>query len=178
MWAMWAMMAMLHTTLHGCDSAAPPAVTGTVANVIIHGKPFKLDIAADETKRNRGMGGRTEAMIPDDGGMIFAFPPHMLGPMSFVMRDCPSDLDILYLDGGGRVLTMYTMKKLDPRGPDEGKEGEYNEKYEQRITKAAYPSRYTTSFVIELKPGTIKKLGVQEGEKIEFDMDTLKKIAK
>ncbi len=177
MWAMWAMMVMLHTTLHGCDNAAPP-VTGTVATVVIHGKPFKLDIAADAKTRNRGMGGRTEAMIPEDGGMIFTFPPSQWGIMSFVMRDCPSDLDILYLDGGGRVLTMYTMKKLDPRGPDEGKDEEYNEKYEERITKTAYPSRYTTSFVIELKPGTIKKLGIQEGEKVEFDMDALKKMAK
>ncbi len=178
MWAMWAMVVMLHSTLHGCDNAAPPAVNGTVANAVIHGKAFKLEIAADATKRNRGMGGRTEAMIPDDGGMIFTFPRSQWGPMSFVMRDCPSDLDILYLDGGGRVLTTYTMKALPPRGPDEGEDDTYNEAYERRITATAYPSRYSTSFVIELKPGTIQKLGIQEGEKVEFDVDALKRMAR
>jgi uncharacterized membrane protein (UPF0127 family) len=178
MWAMWAMMLMMQATLHGCDNAAPPPVVGNTANVVIHSKPFKLDIAADPTTRNRGMGGRTDAQIPEDGGMIFTFPSSQWGQMSFVMRDCPADLDILYLDGGGRVLTMYTMLKLPPRGPDEGKDGEFNEAYERRVSKTAYPSRYTSSYVIELKAGTIKKLGIQEGEKVEFDMDALKKMAK
>jgi uncharacterized membrane protein (UPF0127 family) len=178
MWSIWAMMLMLQAALHGCDSAAAPPVQGNVANVIIHGKPFKLDIRFDEAGRNRGMGGRTTESIPDDGGMIFTFPSHLWGPMQFVMRDCPSDLDILYLDGGGRVLTMYTMKALPPRKENEGKDGEYNADYETRVTATAYPSRYSCVFVIELKPGTIKKLGIQEGEKIEFDMDALKKMAR
>ncbi|HVU62702.1 MAG TPA: DUF192 domain-containing protein [Phycisphaerales bacterium] len=198
MWAVWAMMLMLHSTLHGCDSPAPPAIKGNIADVIISGKTYHLEIAADPAVRMKGLGGRTE--IADDGGMIFVFAPSEVRVMGFVMRDCPIDIDILYLDGAGRVLTTYEMKAEAARGKDEGVAGDSDlnelerklraspndealrariqgdETYEGRLKQ--YSSRFASTFVIELKAGSIKKLGVKEGDVVAFDRDGLKKLVR
>jgi uncharacterized membrane protein (UPF0127 family) len=198
MWAVWAMMLMLHSTLHGCDStAAPPAIKGNMADVVIKGKTYHLEIAADPAVRMKGLGGRTS--IPEDGGMIFVFAPDEVRVMGFVMRDCPIDIDILYLDGQGHILSFYEMKKEAPRGPDEGVAGDIDLsdiqrkarsdpemqkrldgdlKYENRLKQ--YSSRFASTYVVELKEGSIKKLGLKEGDKdkVIFDIDGLKKLTK
>lgn len=186
---------LMCSTLHlGCDQvASTPAKVETGAKVMdvkIAGQMFSLDVAADEPTRTKGLGGRTD--IPERGGMIFAFPSSRVGPMSFVMRDCPIDIDIAYLDGVGRVLTTYTMKAEPPRGANGEYEGEPGDwdinaiadpkraeaafKYEKRLKQ--YPSRYPTTFVIELRAGTIGKLGLKEGDVVEFDHAGLKRLAR
>ncbi len=181
MWLMWTISLLLSSALHGCDGpgAATPVlpVNGGKINVTIAGKMFKLDVAADDAVRYKGLGGRTS--IDDDGGMIFAFPKAAWRPMGFVMRDCPIDIDILYLDAAGRVLMTYEMKAEPPRDPakDEGAPGDINNaKYEARLKQ--YSSVYTSAFTVELKAGSIKKLGVKNGDKVIFDVEGLKQIAK
>jgi uncharacterized membrane protein (UPF0127 family) len=183
------------STLHlGCDkvASAPAAVHAgeKTMQVKIAGENFNLDVAADNPTRTKGLGSRTD--IPERGGMIFAFPASRVDRMSFVMRDCPIDIDIAYLDGVGRVLTTYTMKAEPPRGANgtyEGEPGDWDINaitdvnrakaayaYENRLKQ--YPSRYPTSFVIELRAGTIDKLKLKEGDVVEFDHAGLKKLAK
>jgi uncharacterized protein len=179
MWLVWTISLLLSSALHGCDSAATPTpvVNGGTTNVTIAGKVFKLDVAADDKVRYKGLGGRDS--IPEDGGMIFTFPRSSWQVMGFVMRDCPIDIDILYLDGSGRVLTACEMKKEPPRDPakGEGQPGELNVRpYEDRLKQ--YSSRFPCSFAVELKAGSIKKLGVKEGDKLLFDVEGLKAIAK
>ena len=182
MWLIWTISLLFSSALHGCDSQATPAalpVNGGTTNVTIKGKVFKLDVAADDAVRYKGLGGRTS--IADDGGMIFTFPRAAWRVMGFVMRDCPIDIDILYLDGSGRVLSTYEMKAEPPRDPDpakgEGKPGEQNVgPYEARLKQ--YSSRFPCTFAVELKAGSIQKLGVKEGDKLTFDVDGLKQVAK
>lgn len=165
------------SVLVGCDQADP--VSASVAPVTIGGKKFYLEVAADNATRMRGMGGRTS--VEDDGGMIFTFPPSQVRVQEFVMRDCVIDLDILYLDAVGRVLTTYTMK-ADPRKDDgsEGKDGEMGtaaaQRYEDRLKR--YSSRFPAHFVVEIKAGSIERLGVKEGDQLEFDAAALKKRAR
>ena len=177
MWMAWTVLLLLTNTLHGCDTpAAPPTLGGTTA-VTVAGKKFTVDVAADDAVRMKGMGGRTS--IAEDGGMIFVFPPSQSRIMGFVMRDCPIDIDILYLDGAGRVLSFYEMKKEKPRDDDgsEGKDGDMgNVKYEGRLKQ--YSSRFRCTFAVELRAGSIAKLGVKEGNLLTFDVDGLKRIAK
>jgi uncharacterized membrane protein (UPF0127 family) len=159
----------------GCEET--DSVNADVLPVKIAGHTFHLEVAADNTKRMKGLGGRTK--IPSEGGMIFAFTPSQTRVQSFIMRDCPVDIDILYLDGAGRVLTMYTMKWEPPRNADgsEGKEGDMdNMKYENRLKK--YPSRFPSTFVVELAGGTIQKIGVKEGDQLVFDVAGLKRRAR
>jgi uncharacterized membrane protein (UPF0127 family) len=182
MWAVWAMMLMMHSALHGCNSTpTPPPIKGKVADAVIKGKTYHLEIAADPAVRMKGLGQRDH--IDEDGGMIFVFAPSEVRVMGFIMRDCPIAIDILYLDGSGHVMTMYEMQPEPARGDkgkDEGKPGDWESKagqsYDARLKQ--YSSRFACTYAIELKDGSIKKLGVKEGDKVEFDRDGLKKLMK
>jgi uncharacterized membrane protein (UPF0127 family) len=155
--------------LRGCDD--PP--TGNIQRVKINGKSFFLEIADTEPVRMKGMGQRTH--IDDDGGMLFVFTTPKVS--SFVMRDCPIPIDIIYLDQFGKVLASYEMKPVEPRGADEGQPGEVNQKYEERLSKNGYSSRFPTQFVIELKGGTLPSLNLKDGDKIELPLAALKSRA-
>lgn len=153
----------------GCERtpAAPPGFTV----VKIDGRPFTLEIAADDAKRTLGLGGRTE--IPADGGMLFSFRRPAI--RYFVMRDCPIDIDIIFLDGAGRVTQTHAMKAEPPRGEGEGEPGDYlNVKYHSRLKQ--YSSRYSAKYAIELRGGTLEGLSVEAGDHIELDTDLLDRV--
>jgi uncharacterized membrane protein (UPF0127 family) len=170
--------------IKGCQDTAG----ANVQSVKVGGKWFHLEVAADEPTRMKGLGQRDH--IEPDGGMLFVFnnnfPRDFRDGSAFVMRDCPVDIDILYLDPNGRVVKMYAMKAEPPRGADgkdEGKVGEFGETpggkaYEDRLKK--YPSVYPFQFAIELKGGTLEQLKgkVHEGDKIDLPLDDLKRRAK
>lgn len=161
--------------MSGCDEA----VAAGTARVVIAGKSFTLEVAADNDTRYKGLSGRTH--IEDDGGMLFVFPPTQVQVAGFVMRDCPIPIDILYLDATGRVLTTHAMQPEPPRGKDEGFAGEApqvaNAKYNGRLKQ--YSSRYATGLVVELAGGMVAKLGVKEGDLVEvLDLEGLKKKAR
>jgi uncharacterized protein len=158
----------------GCEKSG-----GDVQSVKIGGKWFHLEVAATDAVRMKGLGQRDH--IDADGGMLFVFA-QAINPTNggFVMRDCPIDIDIIYLNPEGRVGSMYQMKAEPPRGPDEGKIGDFGQtpesaKYEQRLKK--YQSRYPMQFVIELKGGTLPGLSIKEGDKIDLPYADLKKRA-
>ena len=158
----------------GCEEK--DTVANGVASVKIAGKTYFLEIAANSEKRTLGLGSRTQ--IADDGGMIFVFPAGQVMVQNFVMRDCPIDIDIIYTDGVGRILATHEMKKEAPRDPEkgEGQAGEMtNKPYDDRLPR--YSSRYPSTFAIELKAGSIKALGVKEGDLTVFDYAALKKMA-
>lgn len=157
----------------GCDDK----VSAHNAKVKIAGKSFYLETAMDGEKRFRGLSERTN--IEEDGGMLFVFPNMQSNAGGFVMRDCPIPIDIIYLDHGGRVLTMHAMLPEAPRGPGEGKPGQRgsdppsaeNELYNGRLKQWA--SRYPYQFVIELKGGKLKTLNLKEGDQVDFDREGL-----
>ena len=158
----------------GCEETAGKAAAGTTP-VKIKGKTFFLEVAADAQVRNKGLGDRKS--IDDDGGMIFVFmKPDVL---SFVMRDCPIPIDVIFTDGSGKILSMYAMVPEAPRSPEEGKPtddprvpGSGAMKYELRLKQ--YNSKYPAAFVVELQGGMIEKLGLKESDKIDFDAAGLK----
>jgi uncharacterized membrane protein (UPF0127 family) len=154
------------------------------ARVSIAGREFNLELALDNETRFKGLSGRTE--IPADGGMLFVFPDHLVNIQEFVMRDCLVPIDIIYLDGSGRIQTWYEMKPEPPRSEAERENkppypgapawAAVNEAYEARLRR--YSSRYPAQFVIELKGGTIASMNLQAGQKITLDTTTLKRRAR
>jgi len=156
---------------NGTKAAAPK-----IEEVTIDGKTFKLELALDDKTRFHGLSDRTS--IDADGGMLFVFPRAQT--LSFVMRDCPVDIDIIYLDSTGRVVNKYKMKSETPRGEGEtvldSDNGTTNKKYEARLKK--YTSGYDAQFVIELKGGTLDTLKVETGDKIKLDLVRLKRLPK
>lgn len=168
------MAAALAATLQlsACDE--PPADDDDkFAKVTIKDKEFKLELALDDTKRFKGLSDRKE--IPKEGGMLFVFK--RAEEREFVMRDCPIPIDIIFLDGAGRVTAKHKMKVEEPRKADEPKTDDpTQDKYEQRLKR--YNSKYPAQFVIELAGDTLDTLEVKEGDKVKLDTVALKKRAK
>lgn len=158
----------------GCDDK----VSAQNTKVKICGESFYLETALDDAKRFRGLSERTH--IEPDGGMIFVFTDTRTPAQGgFVMRDCPIGIDILYLDKGGRVVSMYEMVAEKPRDAanGEGTSADANNiPYNSRLKQ--YTSRYPYNFVVELAQGSIKKLKVKEGDQVEMDREDLLKRAK
>ncbi|MGE3107561.1 MAG: DUF192 domain-containing protein [Phycisphaerales bacterium] len=167
---------MASIALVGCDEKT----SSDVATVKIKGQTFHLEIAADPDKRYLGLGKRKT--IEDDGGMIFVFPPADIRVQSFLMRDCETDIDIIYLDGSGRVLSMHHMPKEPPRNTETEKadDPKMDEAYHARLPK--YSSRFPSQIVIELKGGKLEELtskyGLKESDKVDLDVEALKKLAR
>lgn len=149
------------------STGQPKAPVPQFQKVRIHGQTFNLELALDSPTRIKGLSNRPS--IPEDGGMLFAFPS--ANNLNFVMRDCPNQIDIIFLDAAGRVTATHRMLPEKPQQP-----GESIEAYEGRLKK--YPSRFAAQFAIELKGGWLDKLNIKDGEKIEIDADALKKRAK
>lgn len=154
-------VAVCAVTLVSCDEKAGAAVHP----VRIKGKLFHLEVAATDDVRMKGLGGRD--YIAPDGGMIFVFARAQ--PLGFVMRDCPIPIDIAYLDGAGRVVSMHEMEPEPPR-----REDETDFQYEARLPQ--YPSRFPAQFAVEVAGGRLKELGVEVGDKFEFDARELKRM--
>lgn len=148
----------------GCDDRTSGTFTTRLG-----GEWFTLETAIDRESQARGLMDRTE--IADDGGMIFIFDRDE--ERNFWMKNCLIDIDILYVDRTGRIVSMYTMKALPPQRDDETEI-----EYERRVRReGSYPSGGRTRFVIELRAGRAEELGLQEGQKLDLDLDHLKELA-
>jgi uncharacterized membrane protein (UPF0127 family) len=153
--------------MRGCEQARLPTNPGDRVPVVIAGQKFELEPALEDSVRILGLGKRE--VIEPRGGMIFVFPySDVLG---FVMRDCPIAIDIAFLDDAGRVLAMHEMTPEAPQRADED-----GMAYENRLKR--YSSRYPSRFVVEVAGGTLRKLGLKEGDRVEFDAEGLKRRVK
>lgn len=126
--------------------------------VQIGGETFLLEVAADGHSRYQGLSGRE--FIAPNGGMIFVYP--YAAVRYFVMRDCLVAIDIMFIDGAGSIINTYTMSPDKPRADDESKSA-----YERRLTR--YYSEAPSQYVIELRAGTIDRLGLERGGLVPLD---------
>lgn len=140
---------------------------GATERITIAGETFELTVAADDASRTRGLGGVEH--IEPDGGMLFIFPD--ADYRSFLMRDCQVDIDIIFLSATGSVTALHEMKAEQLR-----RDNESLREYEARLTK--YPSVRRAQYAIELKAGTIDRLGVKAGDQIDIDYMRLKDAAR
>lgn len=153
----------------GCPDQKPSAEQGTqtvpvaqaeestTQEVTIKSETFTLELALDDASRLQGLSDRAE--IADDGGMLFMFPKEAV--REFVMRRCLVPIDIAFLNAQGEVVWMHAMQiESDPNTP------EYQLK--------RYSSHYPAQFAIELKEGTIRRLGLAQGDRIDLPVEALK----
>jgi len=136
-------------------------------SITIRAESFELELAADEPSRTRGLMGRTE--INPTGGMLFIFDDD--ADRSFWMANCVIDIDIAFVNSHGVVTASHEMKAERPRGEDEPLM-----QYEARL--ASYASRRPAQFAIELKAGSIRRLGLKAGQQIKADWKRIGKLAK
>ncbi len=156
------MLVSLSAMLVGCSK---PAIVDGKAKVNLDGTTYTLDIVADDQTRERGLGGVDS--LPENGGMLFAFPDSKM--RAFVMRDCLIDIDIIFLDSTGRIVAMHHMPIEEPRKPDESQV-----QYELRLKK--YSSRFSAKYAIEILGGKLETMNLKEGQLIDLDTEYLESV--
>lgn len=129
--------------LGGCSREAPPTSDLPTISVRLGDQMFTLEVAADETSRQRGLMFRHS--IPDDHGMIFVFEQEQ--PLSFWMKNTFIPLDILFIDADRRVISIHAMQPHDLRG-----------------VRSPRPAKYA----IEINAGMARKAGVKSGDRIDL----------
>lgn len=135
--------------------------------VTISGHRFKLELAVDDQARTDGLMYRES--IAEDQGMLFVFPQASI--RSFWMGHCVIDIDLIFLDGRGRITALHRMTKADPQG-----EGESDFAYQLRLP--SYWSNYPAQFAIELRAGWLDRLNLHVDDRIELDLDRLKALTR
>lgn len=174
MWIAPLLIAVALLALPGCGKSgeAKDAGGGTTKDqagdlpksqrVEIKGRSFSLELALDKKGRMQGLSDRKS--IADDGGMLFVFP--VPEQTQFVMRRCYVPIDLIFIDDDGYIDSLHRMKVIEPVGGPE---------WENPST--GYPSRGYIQYVIELKGGTLDKLDLKPGDRIELPRDELQSMA-
>ncbi len=106
--------------------------------------PLEVEIARTAEQRERGLMFRRA--LGEDAGMLFVFSS--AAPRAFWMRDTCIPLDILFLDGDGRVVGILENV---PTMNDESRE-------------VACPARY----VLEVNAGWSRRHGATVGMRVEL----------
>lgn len=104
---------------------------------------FQVEIADDEAERERGLMFRPP--LADDQGMLFEFPE--AAERSFWMRNTPSSLDILYVGGDGRIVSIARNTTPNSDTP--------------------IPSNGPATGVIELRAGRAAEISADPGDRVE-----------
>jgi uncharacterized membrane protein (UPF0127 family) len=136
----WALGLALALAAPSCESdkQTPRAEPGTV-RMKLGAETFTLEVAATDKARGLGLMHRTS--MPQDRGMLFVFPAE--AERSFWMRNTHIPLDIVYVDGAGKVVSVKQMKPLDETG-----------------VWSDGPARYA----VELNQGAAARAGVKVGD--------------
>jgi uncharacterized membrane protein (UPF0127 family) len=138
-------LALLTLPLAGCASDPSPWVE-------LKGQRFKVEIADDEASRMRGLMFRDT--LDEGRGMLFVFEREQ--PLAFWMKNTKIPLDIIYFDDERRLVSVSTAPPCTtPQCP-------------------SYPSAAPARYTLELKAGTVRKLGAMRGDEIVFapEIDT------
>ncbi|MEK1887934.1 MAG: DUF192 domain-containing protein [Phyllobacterium sp.] len=104
--------------------------------------PFRVEIADTDEERERGLMFRTD--LKDDSAMLFVFDESRL--VTMWMENTPSALDMLFLNDDGRISAIR----------------EHAVPFSRDIISSGAPVR----FVVEMKAGTVKRLGLTIGDKV------------
>lgn len=133
---------------------------------VIAGRIFSLETAITPTELQHGLMGRDH--LDSGDGMIFVYQyPQVLG---FWMANCLIDLDILFLDSRGRIVSMFTMHAEPPRRDDESEA-----RYEARLEH--YSSRRPAQYAVEIQAGLIQKMNLKLGDEVRCDFAHLQQLA-
>ncbi len=123
------------------------------AKIKVGKHPFNLWVMDTDSKRQEGMMFLKDSDFKDDEGMVFVFAGE--DERRFWMHNTLVDLDICYCDMKGKIIKTYTMAKLDET--------------------TDYSSQGGSMYVIELKAGILKKLGIEKGMAFEIPEDVVSK---
>jgi uncharacterized membrane protein (UPF0127 family) len=159
-------LAALAVAAMGCrqEAAAPPAASQTevapvgqaqpkLPTVVIDvgGVPLEVEVADRDATRQRGYMYRER---PVNSGMLFVYPREQM--MGFIMQNVKFDIDIAFMDAGGKILQIERMTAftVDPPRSDGS----------IRTWDTLYPVQYA----LEVAAGWFKEHGVGVGAQVKI----------
>ncbi len=147
--------------------------------VTLFGEQFEAELCLTPETRALGMGTRSEfpkststtasAGTGAGAAMIFVHPRPLM--LSYWMRNCLIGLDIIFVDGNGRITAIHEAPAEKLRV-----QSETNEHYEARLYR--YSSKRPAQFAIELPLGSLTRLKPKLGQQVNFDWAKLAQRAR
>lgn len=131
--------------VQGSDQRIYPLPKLAKASVTFGSKKIPVWIMDTAGKRAEGMMYLSPREVPAGSGMLFVFDAER--EMSFWNQNVRFDLDVAYVDAKGRVVSIVVLKKQDP---------------------TPKPSGAPAMYVLEMKRGEFKKLGLRKGSTLKL----------
>ena len=130
------LLAMICALAGGCEQS-PAGMK--VVTMRLGKRDFHLEVAVTSDQQETGLMKRDS--MPEDHGMIFVFKD--VEVRKFWMKDTRFPLDIIFLDQGGKVVSVRRLKA-----------------YDRETTSSIFPARYA----IELNAGAADAAGLKSGD--------------
>ncbi len=109
-WALFvALLMLVPAGCHQQSTPAPPQSGLPTVQMNLGSDVYTLEVAADDYTRETGLMRRDS--MPADHGMIFVFADEQATP--FWMKDTRIPLDILFVAGSGKIISIRQMKPYD-----------------------------------------------------------------
>ncbi len=132
---------LLLSSLLACGGGRLPTI-----EVRIGGEPFRIEVARSEAEKARGMMHRRS--LGEREGMLFVHDADE--HMSFWMKDTTIPLTLAFLSRDGQILQITELK---PR------------------SLKPVTSQRAARYALELPLGTLDRLGVRAGDRVELPAD-------
>ena len=105
---------------------------------------YRVEVAMTYQEQTRGLSQRTN--LPENEGMLFVFPAN--STIAFWMKDTYLALDLIFIDGQGKIVDIATHAKP----------------LSETAIKAKQPYRYC----LEINAGQAKLKKIKEGDQVVF----------
>jgi hypothetical protein len=139
--ALFAAASLLLSSLLACGGGRLPTI-----EVRIGGEEFRIEVARSGAEKARGLMHRRRLGVRE--GMLFAYDTDE--HMSFWMKDTAIPLTLAFLSRDGQILQIAELKPLSLK---------------------PVTSQRAARYALELPLGTLDRLGVRVGERIELPAD-------
>ncbi len=154
------------TTRPATQPSTQPSTKPATEKLVLGGEEFELELAVTAEARELGLMHRDH--IDDHGGMLFIYPWSQV--LSYWMKNCPIEMDIVFINDKGVVVATHRMLSAPPH-----RSGQSDAEYDNSLPR--YDSRRPAQFAIELQAGTVDRLKIKPGDKIEMELKRLAKLA-